>query len=84
MGLAKVHCGATPPSVMVLFVTHFRIVSFQGPRLIVFAFSDNLSAENYKLSAESGLPGLSFLECMHLFLYLKCKTLYPLLCNVSP
>ena len=33
-------------------------------RLIVFAFSDNLSAENYKLSAESGLPGLSFLECM--------------------
>ena len=27
--------------------------------LIVFAFSDNLSAENYKLYAESGLPGLS-------------------------
>ena len=47
-----------------LFVTHSRIVSFQGVRLIVFAFSDNLSAENYKLSAESGLPGLSFLECM--------------------
>ena len=47
-----------------LFVTHCRIVSFQGVRLIVFAFSDNLSAENYKLSAESGLPGLSFLECM--------------------
>ena len=47
-----------------LFVTHNRIVSFQGVRLLVFAFSDNLSAENYKLSAESGLPGLSFLECM--------------------
>ena len=33
--------------------------------MIVFAFSDNLSAENYKLSAESGLPGLSFLECLN-------------------
>ena len=32
--------------------------------LTLFAFSDNLSAENYKLSAESGLPGLPFLECM--------------------
>ena len=30
--------------------------------LILFAFSDNLSAENSKLSAESGLPGLSLLE----------------------
>ena len=29
-----------------LFVTHCRIVSFQGLRLIVFAFSENLSAEN--------------------------------------
>ena len=33
-------------------------------RLIVFAFSDNLSAENYKLSAESELPGLPLLESM--------------------
>ena len=32
--------------------------------LILFAFSDNLSAENSKLSAESGLPGLSLLESM--------------------
>ena len=31
---------------------------------ILFAFSDNLSAENSKLSAESGLPGLSLLESM--------------------
>ena len=41
-----------------------RIVSFQGLRLIVFAFSDNLSAENCKLSAESGLPVLPLLGCM--------------------
>ena len=32
--------------------------------LIVFAFSDNLSAENSKLSAESGLQGLQLLECV--------------------
>ena len=47
-----------------LFVTHCRIVSFQGLRLIFFAFSDNLSAENYKLSAQSGLQRLQLLECM--------------------
>ena len=33
-------------------------------RLIVFAFSDNLSAENSKLSAESGHQRLQLLECM--------------------
>ena len=33
--------------------------------LILFAFSDNLFAENSKLSAESGLCGLSLLESMH-------------------
>ena len=32
--------------------------------LILVAFSDNLSAEISKLSAESGLPGLSLLESM--------------------
>ena len=32
--------------------------------LILVAFSNNLSAENSKLSAESGLPGLSLLESM--------------------
>ena len=32
--------------------------------LILFVFSDNLSAENSKLSAESGLPGLSLLGSM--------------------
>ena len=32
--------------------------------LILFAFSDNFSAENSNLSAESGLRGLSFLESM--------------------
>ena len=42
----------------------FAIVIFQGLRLIVFASSDNLSAENYKLSAESGLQRLSLLGCM--------------------
>ena len=31
---------------------------------ILFAFSDNLSAENSKLSAESGLSGLSLLGNM--------------------
>ena len=32
--------------------------------LILFAFSDNLSAENSKLSAESRLQRLQLLECM--------------------
>ena len=32
--------------------------------MVVFAFSDNLSAENLKLSAESGLQRLQLLECM--------------------
>ena len=36
-------------------------------RLTVFAFSDNLSAEHYKLSAKSGLQGLSLLGCMKNF-----------------
>ena len=36
-----------------LFATHCTSVSFWVPRLIVFVFSDNLSAENSKLSAES-------------------------------
>ena len=33
-------------------------------KLIVFAFSDNLSAENSELSADSGIPGIPLLECM--------------------
>ena len=32
--------------------------------LIVFAFSDNLSAENSKLSADSGIQRIQLLECM--------------------
>ena len=32
--------------------------------LIVFAFSDNISAENYKLSADSGSQRSQLLECM--------------------
>jgi len=32
--------------------------------LIVFAFSDNISAENSKFSADSGIHGIQFLECM--------------------
>ena len=50
-----------------LFVTHCRIVSFQGlrVRLTVSAFTD-------KLSAESGLPGLSLLECMLIILNGTC------------
>ena len=34
--------------------------------LIVFAFSENLSAENLDLSAESGCQGYQILKCMHL------------------
>ena len=29
-----------------------------------FAFSDNISAENSKFSADSGIHGIQFLECM--------------------
>ena len=44
--------------------------------LILFVFSDNLSAENSKLSAESGLPGLSLLGSMYiLYMYPKQKTI---------
>ena len=32
--------------------------------LIVFAFSDIFSAENSKFSADSGIHGIHFLECM--------------------
>ena len=58
--------------------------------LILFAFSDNLSAKNSKLSAESGLPGLSFLECMpnqYAKKYFRSSLMlpktYPLLSNYS-
>ena len=51
-----------------LFVTHCRIVSFQGLRLKVFTFSDNPSAENSKLSAESGRQRLQLLECIKRFI----------------
>ena len=46
--------------------------------LILFAFSDNLSAENSKLSAESGLPGLSLLGSMSLSSVRKALTLIKL------
>ena len=34
--------------------------------LIGFVFSDNFSAENSKISADSGIHGIHFLECMNL------------------
>ena len=45
-------------------MTNFRIFCSWVLRLIVFAFSDNLSAENSKLSAEFVLQLLQLLECM--------------------
>ena len=48
--------------------------------LILVAFSNNLSAENSKLSAESGLPGLSLLESMllaTLWKFLKDTLIHP-------
>ena len=45
-------------------VLYYVLYSYHMAELIVFALSDNLSAENYKLSPESGLPGLSLLGCM--------------------
>ena len=44
--------------------------------LILFAFSDNLSAENSKLSAESGLCGLSLLGSMHMILICFTQGIY--------
>ena len=38
-----------------LFETHCRIVIFWAFKLIIFAFSNNLSAANLKLSADSGI-----------------------------
>ena len=46
--------------------------------LILFAFSDNLSAENSKLSAESGLPGLSLLESMDVARIISSQKIYGL------
>ena len=46
----------TPIELCPLFITHFRIDRCQVLKLIVFVFSDNLSAENEKLSADSGNP----------------------------
>ena len=40
------------------------VISTHIAELIVFAFSDNLSAENSKFSADSGIHGIHFLECM--------------------
>ena len=45
-------------------MTTFRIFCSWVLRLIVFAFSDNLSAENSKLSAEFVLQLLQLSECM--------------------
>ena len=52
------------------FEAYCQIVSFWAFKLIVFAFSNNLSAENSKLSAEFVLQLLQLLECMdgHLIL----------------
>ena len=47
-----------------LFITHCRIDSWQILRLIVIAFWENLSAENSKLSADSGIHGIPLLECL--------------------
>ena len=43
-----------------LFATHCRIVSFQGLRLIVFAFSDNLSAENLNFLRSPDIQDIRF------------------------
>ena len=48
----------------ILTVTHCRIESCQALRLI-----DNLSAENSKLYADSGIHGIPLLECMILLSY---------------
>ena len=40
------------------------IDSFQVLRLIVFAFSEKVFAENSKLSADSGFYEIQLLECM--------------------
>ena len=47
-----------------LFVTHCRIVSFQGLTLIVFVFSDNLSAENLNFSADFYIQLIQFFGYM--------------------
>ena len=40
------------------------VLTYCIAELIFFAFSDNLSAENSKLSADSGLQRIQLLECM--------------------
>ena len=40
------------------------VISTHIAELIVFVFSDNLSAENLEISADSGIHGIHFLECM--------------------
>ena len=55
--------------------------------LILFAFSYNLSAENSKLSAESGLPGLSLLESLllaTLWKFLKDTLIHPQSAHTLP
>ena len=40
------------------------VISTHIAELIVFAFSDNLSAENSKFSADSRIHGIHFFECI--------------------
>ena len=49
--------------------------------LILFAFSDNLSAENSKSSADFCIQRIQLLECMHLASISVCIHLHPLLSN---
>ena len=54
-----------------LFVTHCRIVSFQGLRLIVFCVLRQSCCGKFEFSAESGHPGHPLLGCMKLAAHLK-------------
>ena len=47
-----------------IFITHFRIDSCQVLKLIVFAFSDNLSADFFCYLRIPGIHGIQLLECM--------------------
>ena len=69
----KIKCQSESRSVFILTANlnarlFYKLWSAKMPlhlaELIFFAFSDNLSAENSKLSADSGIQRIQFLECM--------------------
>ena len=64
MGLAKVHCGATPPSVMVLYILHFRnrfvkAIGYSLYKLLMLTYLFHYSGSQRKKFHKKGISDRS-------------------------